>query len=310
MGGCLGALQSLLGALEVTSSLVGGVGLFTQPMLQVIDLGSHAVDVPSSFSQAVCQCPFLLLGLGQLLLKSTAVGVSLLQLLLQLGNPAVCSSQGTSHVGFGILQRHGCIVYLGVLLTQLALQLRHPLALRFGVLGGVSQLPFQGLRLTLLVTEGHLEVLLVLLGPGQISLGRLPLTSGLGCLCSHALQLALEVGNPVAMGLHVPGSFSHLLHLCHHLSSLHVEGRLEAALALHGVCQVSFCTLQHTGDLLRLGSLVTKLPLKVGNRAGLARQFTISIDQVPVLVMEIPLEGLDGPGGISKVVPRRCEISP
>ena len=309
MGGCLGAVQSLLGVLEVTSSLVGGVGLFTQPTLQLVDLGSHAVDIPSSFSQAVCQCPFLLLGLGQLLLKSTAVGVSLLQLLLQLGNPAVCSSQGTSHVGFGILQSHGCIVYLGVLLTQLARQLRHPLALRFGVLGSVSQLPFQGLRQTLLVTEGHLEVLLVLLGPRQISLGCLPLTSGLGCLCSLAVQLALEVGNPVAMGLHIPGSFSHLLHLCHHLSSLHVEGRLEAALALHGVYQVSFCTLQDGRDLLRFVSLAQKLPLEVSNCVCLVSCRTSCISQVLVSGKQIPPEDLECFSGIHQLVPCGCQIA-
>ena len=253
--------------LQIIRRLVRLGGLLPQPALQ---LGEFPLLVLHLLG---CVGQLLLLALDQPLL----VAESGLQVVLGLLGP------GQIHLG--ILHIIGCFVRLCSLLLQLALELGDSVVLGFGILNSIGQVPLQALDQPLLVTEGGFHIALGFPGRGQISLGLLQIINCFVCFRSLLLQLALELSDPLALGMDLLGGVIELPLLTLHQTLLVAQGGLQVALGFLGPSEIRLGVFQVISDLRRLGRFVTKLALQLSDPLALSLDLLGGVSQLPLLAL-------------------------
>ena len=205
------------------------------------------------------------------------------------GLQVVLGLLGPDQIHLGILQMIGCLVRFCSLVAKLALQLGNPAILRLDLLGRLDQLPLLTLHKPLLVTEGGLQVVLGLLGPGQIHLGILQMIGCLVCFSSLLPQLALELGNPIILVLDLLGGLSQFPLLALHEPLLVAEGGLQVVFSLLGPGQISLGILHVISCFVRFRSLLPQLALQLGNSVVLGTELLGGVNELPLLALHEPL---------------------
>ena len=266
----LGLYQILLSVLQVINNFLHLSCLLLQLALELGDPLSLGVDLLGSVNELP------LLALHQTLLVAEG------------GHQVALSVHGLDQVNLRNLQVIGHFLHLGRLLLQLALELSDPLSLGVDLLGSFGQVTLLALHEPLLVTEGGLHVALSLLGLDQIHLGVLQVISCFLCLCGLVTKLALQLGNPLSLGVDLLGGIVEISLLALHNKLLVTESRLQVALGFLGLCQIHLGILQIISHSLYLDRLGLQLALELSDPLALGLGILGSINELPLLVLNLP----------------------